>query len=90
MMKVSDSVAASCLEGASKELVDQPSVLNKLVFVAERALPMPSASAKLCAARSEREQGATGEAEWEQGVAGCERHVQGEREARGLTLTVRA
>ena len=53
MMKVSDSVAATCLEGASKELVEQPSVLNKLVFVAERALPMPSASAKLCAADTE-------------------------------------
>jgi len=42
-----DSAAAKLLEAAADELSRQPSVLNKLVFVAERAMPQASGLAKL-------------------------------------------
>jgi len=47
MMKLSDSAAGACLEAAATELESQPSVMGKLTFVAERALPMAASMAKL-------------------------------------------
>jgi len=42
-----DAAAAKLLEESAVELERQPSVLNKLVFVAERAMPTAAAMAKL-------------------------------------------
>lgn len=47
MMKLTDSAAGACLEGAAAALSSQPSVLGKLTFIAERALPMAASMAKL-------------------------------------------
>jgi len=42
-----DAAAGKLLEDAADKLSTQPSVLNKLVFITERAMPMAAASAKL-------------------------------------------
>ena len=48
IFRVSDDAAcATLLEAAATKLERQPSVLNKLVFAAERAIPQASAMAKL-------------------------------------------
>ena len=47
MMKLTDAAAATALEGAAAELQKQPSVLGKLTFVAERAMPAAAGMAKL-------------------------------------------
>jgi len=47
LMRIQDSATAQVLEAAAKELQKQPSVLGKLTFVAERAMPMASSMAKL-------------------------------------------
>jgi len=47
LMKVPDAAAATALEGAAAALESQPSVMGKLTFIAERALPMAAAQAKL-------------------------------------------
>lgn len=47
MFKLTDAAAAKLLEEVAEELGRQPSVLGKLVFLAERAMPMPASMAKL-------------------------------------------
>jgi len=47
MMKLTDAAAGAGLEAAAKALETQPSVMGKLTFIAERALPMAAATAKL-------------------------------------------
>jgi rubredoxin len=47
LFRLSDSVAAKLLEDAATDLQRQPSVLGKLTFVAERAMPMAASMAKL-------------------------------------------
>uniref|UniRef100_A0A7S3EZP7 Rubredoxin-like domain-containing protein n=1 Tax=Haptolina ericina TaxID=156174 RepID=A0A7S3EZP7_9EUKA len=47
LMRIPDAQAAQALEGAAAELQKQPSVLGKLTFMAERAMPMASSMAKL-------------------------------------------
>jgi hypothetical protein len=44
---LTDSACAQYLESAASDLKQQPSVLGKLCFLAERAMPMPASLAKL-------------------------------------------
>jgi len=44
---LTDAAAAKLLEAAADDLGRQPSVLGKLTFLAERAMPMPASMAKL-------------------------------------------
>ena len=47
IFKLSDDASASLLEAAADDLSSQPSVLGKLTFLAERAMPTAAAAAKL-------------------------------------------
>ena len=47
MFRLSDAAAGQLLEEAAGDLERQPSVLGKLVFLCERAMPVASSSAKL-------------------------------------------
>ncbi|KAL3933496.1 MAG: hypothetical protein SGPRY_000250 [Prymnesium sp.] len=47
MMRLTNELAATCLEGAAADLKSQPSVLGKLTFIAERGMPTAASIAKL-------------------------------------------